>query len=84
MIMAITINKEIKYDSPTDFIEHLTGKTVKSYKRLMNENYKVFIFTDNTAIKVEEGQEVDLDNLVFTPIPKSFCSSCQYLHHILI
>lgn len=73
--MAITTRKEIRYRDPVEFIEHKTGKTVKSWRRDLHRFMTLIIFTDNTCLELDEGVLVAAD-IVFKPLPKSICISC--------
>jgi len=79
--MAITRNREIRYDNPVDFIEHKTGKIVKSWKHYNDRMQTLIIFTDNTCLELDEGMLIS-NNLVFNPLPKSICVSCGEEMHI--
>jgi hypothetical protein len=79
--MSALINREIMYNTPIEFIEHLTGKKVKSYKRFLDRNTKIIIFTDNTCIELNDYELIDR-KIVFKPIPKSFCACCGEESHI--
>lgn len=79
--MALSINKEIQYKNPVEFIEHFTGKTVKSWKRDYASLRIIFIFTDNTYTYVDEGGLIS-SNIIYEPLPKSICVSCGEDMHI--
>jgi hypothetical protein len=75
------INKEIRYNSPVEFIEHKTGKRVKSWKRLLDRMSVMIIFDDNTCVRLDEGGLID-NEIVFEPLPKSYCACCGEEAHI--
>src|ERR1051325_7938501 len=79
--MALTRNREIRYKDSVEFIEHVTGKTVKSWRRLPERFSTMIIFTDNTCTYLNEGALMDT-NIVFEPLPKSICLSCGEEMHI--
>ena len=70
----VLVNREIIHNSPIEFIEHKTGKKVKSWKRLENELRTIIIFTDNTCCYLNPFDSID--EIEFQPMPKSFCACC--------
>lgn len=79
--MALTKNREILYKNPVEFIEHKTGKTVKSWQRDYASLRVIFIFTDNTCTYIDEGGLMSM-NIVYEPLPKSICVSCGEQAHV--
>ncbi len=74
--MARATTREIRYESDIDKIEHLTGKTVKSWRNDYSTLYQIIVFTDNTILRVHPYEGLNVDNLVYEEIPKSICASC--------
>lgn len=69
-------NREIQYDNFVEYIEHLVGKKVLTYKRLPERHATIFLFTDHTSATIDEGVYVANETIKLEPIPKSFCASC--------
>ena len=74
--MALLNNKEIRYGGNIEYIEHLTGKTVKSWRNEIAKLSQTIIFTDNTCLELNPYESIDINNLQFKEIPKSICISC--------
>lgn len=80
--MALTTNREIFFGSPIEKVEHLTGKTVLSWRRDMNRfGYTVF-FTDKTMCLIDEGAPFDWEKAEYLRIPSSICTSCGQDAHV--
>jgi NADH pyrophosphatase NudC (nudix superfamily) len=78
--MALTRNREIEYKNFVEWIEHRTGKTVKSWKRESHRLSTLVIFTDNTCTYLDEGMLYE--TIQFEEIPKSICASCGEEMHV--
>ena len=78
--MALSRNREIFYGNLVEWIEHKTGKTVKSWRREPHRLEELIIFTDGTCTRLQEGMAYD--EITFEPIPKSICVSCGEEMHM--
>ena len=79
--MALTRNREISYQSPVEFLEHITGKKVLSWRQEPERMGTVFHFTDKTMLYQDYGSMLEINNIVYEPLPKSICVSCgQDMH----
>lgn len=74
--MAVTTSKEIVYRDQVDFIEHVTGKKVLSWRHAMERAGTIFHFTDKTMMFVDYGGMIDMENIVYEPLPRTVCLSC--------
>lgn len=79
--MAIATNKEILYKDPVEFVEHVTGKTVKTWRSLPYKRATLIVFTDNTCCELDEGSLISHE-IVCEPLPKSICVSCGQDMHV--
>lgn len=80
--MGMIPSGQIKYKSPVEFIEHMTGKTVLSWKEDYQSLRTLFTFTDNTCTFVKRGQILTIEPVVFEPLPRAYCASCGETAHI--
>lgn len=79
--MGMRSNREIFYDSPLDFIKHVTGKDVLSWRRCYDKlGFEVF-FADQTYCYISESAPIEWNKIEYLKIPKSICVSCgQDMH----
>jgi hypothetical protein len=82
--MATSVIKPIRYDNPVAYIEHVTGKTVRSFKQELGRFGYVALFTDDTYCFIDDGGYFDWRNIEYRPASdlKSFCASCGGDSHV--
>lgn len=74
--MALTKNREIHFGDPVEKIEHLTGKTVLSWRREPHRFGFTVFFTDKTMCHIDEGAAFDWAKVEYLRIPTTICASC--------
>lgn len=76
--MAIASNREIYYENMFKYVEHKTGKKLRSWKKDQCSLKIFFLFEDGSMGVIEEGMMIDGDipEIKAYDIPKSFCASC--------
>jgi hypothetical protein len=77
--MALGSNREPFYEDPVAYLEHMTGKKVKSIQRDPGRFGRWVLYTDGTAQYVEEGGMFKVGE--FVDPPKSICVSCGEESH---
>jgi acetone carboxylase gamma subunit len=78
--MALTRNRETRYENFVEFVEHKTGKRVLSWGRATDRLCCYIYFTDKTMLEVIEYEGFP-DEPVYKPIPGSICASCGENSH---
>ena len=78
--MAISLNREIVYKNWIEFIEHKTGKIIKTWRQDPCKDSRTIIFMDNTSIDINECEPIP-ETFNFKPIPKNYCASCGEISH---
>jgi len=78
--MAIAKNREVYYSDPITYVEHKTGKKVKSIVRDYQRMGRWMLFEDKTVLYVEEGAELVFGK--YQDYPKSICVSCGEEMHV--
>ena len=76
--MSPISNREVRYNF-TEYIEHRTGKRVRSFQRLPQILATAILFTDGSEALIREGYGFD-DHFDIEPI-KRFCASCGEAPH---
>ena len=79
--MATSLNREIRHQDYTGFIEHKTGKRIKTWRKNYCNYSTTIIFSDNTSLPLFEGG-IFPDNPIYERIPESFCASCGEDAHV--
>lgn len=74
--MALTTNREVFWGDPIEKIEHLTGKTVLSWRREPHRFGIAVFFTDKTMCYIDEMAPFDWSKVEYLQIPNSICASC--------
>lgn len=73
--MAIATSREVYYANFAKYIEHQTGKKLKSWKRDHASLLIYFLFEDGSIGAIREGGSFD-QIFDVRDMPKSFCVSC--------
>lgn len=76
--MAISSNREIFYKDMFKYVEHKTGKKLRSWKNDISSMRTFFLFEDGSMGAVSNGMMLDgeIPEIEDYEIPKSFCVSC--------
>ena len=74
-------NREVSYPTFFVYLEHVTGKKVRSYERSYNSRRIQVLFTDETMISLGEGEALNPDHLVYERPLGYFCVSCGERSH---
>jgi len=76
--MALTTSREIYYDDHVAKLEHITGKTILSWRKCQDRFGSEVFFTDKTMIYLgyEEALPEDPNTIEYQRIPGTICVSC--------
>lgn len=75
-------DREIHFKNWIEQIEHITGKTVLSWRDDFATVNLIVLFTDKTYCKIHPYESFDVKNLKFERIPESYCASCGKDAHV--
>lgn len=75
--MAITTGRQIRYDDLAEYVEHQTGKKLRSWKQDSASLMTYFLFEDGTMGALSMGDMIEnVFDIKPYDVPKSFCVSC--------
>ena len=80
--MALTRDRGIRCESDVEYLEHITGKKVKSWERDYCSNGTNVLFSDGTYTLLQEGQRLDPRDIKYYAIPESYCACCGERAHV--
>ncbi len=74
-------NREVSYPNFLTYVEHVTGKKIRSYEYDYMRACTNILFDDETMIRVREGEALDENHIVYERPTGYFCVSCGERSH---